>query len=391
MKRKGLFITVLSTMLLGVGVFAGVSSVSENAPVEKAEAYKVPSKFFIQFNNNTWKETSSKVCFYLFNNDVSKDAWCDYVYPDGKSKYMEYTYDLDFTPKGAIAFRVNKTDTRAPGSWMFGNDRGDSAIWSTTNDITVDDVIWLGDHYENSKWTVSGSWGFDDITIKGGASQSWSTPTVDFKLTNYKTTGAALEVYGEYTLPANTYFKSIRGTEWIGTYSAHDSIKSNFNGGGSSNIHNIESGTYEFYFDYEAKSLYITDPVYAAADEWAQYFLNNVGCDSTGVNLPTGWSDCATEYAKLKGASKDLIYGATAKQNGSYIEKAVARYDHALVSHPTLDRFIKNSSNVSRAVSSPFGIQMETNNTQATITIVVTTLISVVAVGGFFLLKRKAR
>lgn len=38
MKRKGLFITILSTMLLGVGVFAGVSSVSENAPVEKAEA-----------------------------------------------------------------------------------------------------------------------------------------------------------------------------------------------------------------------------------------------------------------------------------------------------------------------------------------------------------------
>lgn len=391
MKRKGLFITILSTMLLGVGVFAGVSSVSENAPVEKVEAYKLSSKFFIQFNNNTWKETSSKVCFYLFNNDVSKNAWCDYVYPDGQSKYMEYTYDLDFTPKGAIAFRVDKTDTRSPGSWMFNDNRSSDAIWSTTNDITVDDVIYLGDYYNNSKWTVSGSWGFDDITIKGGASQSWSTPTVDFKLTNYKTTGAALEVYGEYTLPANTYFKSIRGTEWIGTYSAHDSIKSNFNGGGENNIHNIAGGTYEFYFDYEAKSLYITDPVYAAADEWAQYFLSHVGCDSTGVKLPTGWSNCATEYGKLTGASKDLIYGATAKQDGSYIEKAVARYDHALVSHPTLDRFIKNSSNVSRAVSSPFGIPMETNNTQATITIVVTTLISVVAVGGFFLLKRKAR
>ncbi|MBO5578198.1 MAG: hypothetical protein J5955_03740 [Bacilli bacterium] len=70
-------------------------------------------------------------------------------------------------------------------------------------------------------------------------------------------------------------------------------------------------------------------------------------------------------------------------------QRSPARANYSLSSN--IDRFIKNSSNVSRAVSSPFGIPMETSNTQATITIVVTTLISVVAVGGFFLLKRKAR
>ncbi len=382
MKRKGLFITILSTMLLGVGVFAGVSSVSENAPVEKAEAASYSGSVIIKKNDNNMRWTGCKLTAWLFAGNTG--TWGTAV-QNTDTLYQVYSWEgLAFNPTGIIILRVADNWSKYSDPWKNP--------YCRTGDITLDDlsVIWM-----NGDASSDGNYGTYtvDAVVKGGASQDWTTPTVNTRLSNIKVNeDGVLEAYGTVTLEANTYFKTLKANStWCGAYSAHDSIKSNFNGGGSSNIHNIKAGTYEFYFDYEGCSTYITDPVYAAADEWAQYFLSHVGCDSTGVKLPTGWSNCATEYGKLTGASKDLIYGATAKQDGSYIEKAVARYDHALVSHPTLDRFIKNSSNVSRAVSSPFGIPTETNNTQATITIVVTTLISVVAVGGFFLLKRKAR
>ena len=66
MKRKGLFITVLSTMLLGVGVFAGVSSVSENAPVEKAEAASYSGSVIIKKNDSNMRWTGCKLTAYLF-------------------------------------------------------------------------------------------------------------------------------------------------------------------------------------------------------------------------------------------------------------------------------------------------------------------------------------
>lgn len=96
MKRKGLFITVLSTMLLGVGVFAGVSSVSENAPVEKAEAWSgstTDSSLYIYFtrpsdwgNNgiriHTWNENgpgtkweSAWLMTFMYNNEYGQSVF----------------------------------------------------------------------------------------------------------------------------------------------------------------------------------------------------------------------------------------------------------------------------------------------------------------------------
>ena len=395
MKRKSIVITTSLAMLLGLGIAGGLSvnRAVKSSRVVKADTSTVlgdSGKIFLQLNTNEWKSSSSKIGLYMFNNSVSKSAWGGYVTPSGTSRYVEYSYDLDFTPNQCIAFRVS-SDAPAMGQWLFDDNRSDSRIYSTTNDTTFDNVVWLGNYYTDSKWTESGAYDINAV-VKGGNADEWSVATVDAALTNVKVNGSdKLEVYGEVALPANTYFKVVKGgSKWCGAYTFHSSISNNLSGGGESNIHNTAAATYEFYFVYNDETVYITDPAMAAADEWAQYFLNHVGCDANGVNLPSGWSACANEYAKLSGDAKDIVYGTTGNESGNYLEQAVARYDYAVAHHAGLSRFIVNSSDTPRAARYVPASQLTSaveNNGLLIIGIV--SLVATSAVAGYFLLRKK--
>ena len=389
--RKLLGGLILSTVLAaGIGVSVASRKLAMEVKAEHSIDFGNSGTIYLQLNTDTWQSSSSKIGLYMFNNSVGKSAWGGYVTPSGSSRFVEYSYSLSFTPTQCIAFRMDPS-APAMGDWCWASDRGDSRIWSTTNDTDFKNVVWLGNYYKDSKWTESGAYDLDAV-VKGGSSQSWSTPTVDAKLTHVKVNGSDnLEVFGSVSLPDNTYFKIVKGgSVWCGDYSAHSSIASNLNGGGDANIHNISAATYEFYFDYDGCSTYITDPDMAAADEWAQYFLTNVGCDESGASLPSGWTVCATEYAKLSGNSKNIVYGATAKVDGNYIEQAVARYDVAVRNHSSLDRFIVNSGNTPRAAAiNNNPIAQITANSGSMIAIIAISVVSLAAVGGYFLFRKK--
>ena len=340
--KKGLIIATTLAMMLGVGVAVGAHQ--SKAVEVKAASYS--GSIIIQKNDNDAKWDGCNIVGYLFNS--TSNTW-GAVASNTSNKYQEYSWSISFEPTTIIMLRV-------PTNWSSSWDNpwwdGEGGIYARTGNVTLSstDVIWMdGNAKEGSNW---GTYQVDAV-VKGGASQSWSTPTVDTKLASIKiNSDNKLEAYGSVSLPADTYFKVVKGGDtWCGNYSAHSSIASNLNGGGSDNIHNIAAATYEFYFDYDAETVYITDPAMAAADEWAQYFLSNVGCDATGKDEPTGWNACATEYGKLSGDAKNIVYGATADPSGNYVEHAVARYEQALRSHPSLSHFIVNSGNTPRALA----------------------------------------
>ena len=316
---------------------AGVFAIANSSSSQKAEAVKADSTVdygnsglvYLELNTGDWKYTGSKIALYMFNDSVSKNAWGDFVTPDGTSRYIEYPYSLDFTPQGCIAFRFDP-GVETCGQWCFDNDRSNSAVWSTTNDITFKKVIALGQYYEKSKWTTSSS--HDLLTeVKGGATDDWKVATVDVQLTHTKiTNGNTLEVYGEVELPAGTYFKVVKGgSVWCDNYNAEDAIKSNFTGGSGSNIHNTAAGTYEFYFAYEGASLWIADPITAAADEWAQNFLG-ANCIATKSN----WAAQGVAFGNLGAKSQALLAGQAHIDHNteatSYIAQAVQRYDYII-------------------------------------------------------------
>ena len=353
MKAKKVIALLSLSFVMGIGAFAALGGLSSKEAEPVAADHPTPygnsGTIYLRLDTGDWKYSGSKICLYMFNNSESKAGWGDFVTPNGTDTYVEYSYNLDFTPTACIAWRLDP-GVETMGDWVWESDRGNPAIWSTTNDIDFNHVIWLGNYYTDSKWTESGSFGLSAVVV-GGASDDWTgDPTVDTALTNVKSDGSNLEVYGTVSLPANSYFKVLKtGSQWCGTYTAHPSIASNLeNTVGEGNIHNTNAATYAFSFHYDTPAIYITDPVIAEADEWAQYFLANVGCDPNGVNLPTGWSDCATEYGKLSGGAKDIIYGATGDPAGSFVEQAVARYDVAVAHHSELSHFIVSSSSVVR-------------------------------------------
>ena len=396
MKVTNIIASIALVGLLGAGVFASVSSNIQQAPEEVAADidvnYGTSGKVFLQLNTSTWRSTDAKIGLYMFKNgDGGGSAWGDLVTPSSSSRFVEYSYNnLSFTPEGCIAFRVTSA-TESIGSWCFENNRGNAAILSTTDDITFNNVVWLGEHYENSKWTQSGSYNLDAV-VKGGASDNWSVATIDQRLTDVKVNDSDnLEVYGKITLAANTYFKVVKGgSTWCGGYTPNALVADNLENSASGNIHNTAKATYEIFFDYDGESSYITDPVLADADKWSQSFLSTVGCDPDGIDLPTGWSTCASSYASLDGDVKDYIYAASANVGGTSTEQAVARYDLARKNHPSLSNFIVDSHNTPRTAHlAPVSGIVETNNTTAIIIIVAVSLVSISAIGGYFFLRKR--
>lgn len=375
MKIKHLFLSLGLAGALGFGVFAGLSMKGQ---VKEAKAVDYSGSIIVQKNDNDMKYTGSKLVAYFFDSD-SHNGWGPAVANTG-NKYQQYSWTLDFEPTTIIMLRVDSEKWDSADPWK--------EIFCRTGNVTLgDDILWMNGNSNES----SGHGTFSlDAAVKGGATDSWTEATVQVPLDHVKTNGNIIEAYAEVNLPANTYFKVLKaGSTWCGNYTAHSSIASNLTGGGESNIHNTAAATYEFYFDYENLTTYITDPVLAAADEWAQDFLEG-GCSATMAD----WDDHGTEFKKLSAESKALFTAIASggNEDGSYIEQAVARYDLVEIRYgkTAYEEFMgreaagklnpKASNMISRLTDQP---------TFSILAVVVISSTIVLAVGGLFLLKKK--
>lgn len=333
MKKYRLLKLISAVALLGGGAFALASKKAESVKADTTVGVGESGKILLQLNTSEWQSSGSQIGLYMFNNSVSKSAWGDLVTPSGSSRYVEYSYNLDFTPAQCIAFRFDP-GVEVMGDWCWENDRGNSAIWSTTGNTDFKDVVWLGNYYPDSKWTESGAYNLDAV-VKGGASDSWTEATVDTRLTNVKVNADdKIEVYGSVTLPADTYFKVVKEGEWLGNWDAEPAIKSNFSGDGSSNIHNTAAGTYSFYFAYDAKTLWIADPIQAEADDWAHDFLS-VNCVATKAQ----WSTMGARYNAMSSEAKAKFVAEAHVTHDAvvtgFIAQAVQRYDYVIQRYGT--------------------------------------------------------
>ena len=137
---------------------------------------------------------------------------------------------------------------------------------------------------------------------------------------------------------------------------------------------------------------------YLVAYAYAGYFLTNVGCDSNGVNVPSGWSTVATRYASLSDDVKNYLYSfdveaARAIDAGDDIVLMFDRYNWAVSNNPNnLSHFITNAAGTARLVSSTklsFSIMDNNNSTNIIPLIVIISLVSVTAIGGFFFIRKR--
>ena len=143
---------------------------------------------------------------------------------------------------------------------------------------------------------------------------------------------------------------------------------------------------------------YIDDIVFIGTDNqaavgaygYAAEFLNETAEDcaaGTGINsttwssLGSSWSSCESSYA----GSNSYFLSKTANENGKIIEEALARYDNILANYGGTNFMNRSTSGGAKLMLSK--IAGENTNTIAIIVII--SLVSVTAIGGYFFIKRR--
>ena len=391
-------LSLLAVSAIGVGV-----GLQANNKAEKVEATTYTGSIIVQKDDSDMRYTGSKLVAYFFD-DESGTGWGEAI-ANTDTKYQEYTWSLEFDPTKIIMLRVDAENWKANDPW--------NNVWSRTGNVTLSgtDVIWMnGSAAEGNEGTGWGTYS-TDVTISGGTSDNWSEDIVNTKLSSRKFSNdmEKLEVYGLVTIPANTYFKAHKasGDSWHNVYDAEDSLKSRFSivESDKANILDTVGGTYEIYFKFdESNALWITDPISAAADEWAQEFLGS-GANACNATTKANWGTLADDYEDLAtsyGSAFTTIFTSEVHADHEdevvgYIKLAVQRYDYVL------QRYSINAANddehgyedfMLRAGKIPSGeirtISSETATTNnTTMIIVLASVVTLAAVGGYFLLRKR--
>ncbi len=91
------------------------------------------------------------------------------------------------------------------------------------------------------------------------------------------------------------------------------------------------------------------------SEEFATDFLNSITCNNNGETAPTlsrSWSELATLYSTVDDNHKNALRYATANENGSIVEQAMARYDLLCRKYSEFNNFIgRSSANPSNSIS----------------------------------------
>lgn len=181
------------------------------------------------------------------------------------------------------------------------------------------------------------------------------------------------------------YYGSLEGSE--------DGVNASAEGG---YIKIPTAGLYMVYFKKSTHQCWVSFAgTPQVAYHFANYFLDNVGCDPNGQNVPSGWNVCADKYAALSNDAKDYIYDAEnqdAFTAGDPLDQMIERYEWAINHNPNgLSHFITNRSGTPRGAyfggTSTVTIDNQQNNAMYVLAAVVGT--SLLAAGSFLLLRKK--
>lgn len=386
MKFKKIIFGLVS--ILGIGAAVGVANIHNQVnEAKEAKADGTSGSLICKLGNIAkWSEGNAKLCAYL--TDDSSTYWTSLQTLSSSTSLYKFDYTISFTPTKLIWVRMNPAATS--GNW--------NQKWNQTGDLSWNEATYLQNQWDPttsqcSQWTVSAQVRSNQVT-DFGTKQTLSTIGIN----GYGNP----EVSGSVSLIENEEFKILAGDGvWSGYYGTPSALSTAISGGSTTersddnpNIVCEIAGTYDFYFDTETKKLWISRQDIVDADGWATTFNNNVGCDPTGVDLPTGWSTVSSAYSSLSNDAKDYIYAGTADVDGDNLARALATYDYAVSHHASLEKFIKNSSNAVRTSSSNYRVTVfEINNTNGAAPIIVSVIavLALTAVGGYYFLSKNKK
>lgn len=333
-----------------------------------------------------WQNGAANYAVKFTSTDYpSLEGWSNYVAVPVNEGLVVVSYSLGFKPTHMRIVRYN--NTYAEQDWE--NDKT-ANIWNQSlNNIQMSNIVNISEG--GSGWT---GWPM----IYGGLKNASYDPHCYFSSVSLDENSHTI-----YTIPSVPIYKGFlwyvkvspydNNYDSFKTFTLDPAVEDCFSVGEYKKVQTDVGGTYSVTFDSTAQVFHIGPSATSEVDTWAQYFLDNVGCDETGATLPSGWSDCATSFASLSAPAKDFFYFSDANENGNVVEQALARYDYARRMHGTLNKFIKNRWNVERVRNAIRDIVIHndvlaSSNTSTAI-VIIATATCLITVGGYFIFKKK--
>ncbi len=326
--------------------------------------------------SETWETGYKKIVYLSAHNwggssTIGDAAWVDF----GSCTITKYAYNT--TPS-----QIQSLGTDTINKYNR---------YSTSEPVAISEYEFSGNWYENSALTQSYSTKL--IVSNTNLYAKYNSVSVAFQdgqAMSYNSTNSQFEAIRYFE--DNETFHIVKTVETTPTnYAALDSyMSSSVATSDGTNVTVKSEGTYAVYFKSDNTIWLELATAEQEAYMYAGFFLGNVGCDSSGVSLPSGWSTVAARYDSLSDDAKDIFYSASANESGTTIEQTAARYDYAVAHHSSLTRFMKNSSGTARAVAARAINPVIFNNTTSVTTIIVAlATISLLGVTGYFFLRKK--
>ena len=354
-------------------------------------------EIYLDLTQIDWEKDNAKFGVYFFDendkNNDDKKVFTDFAteVPSEDGIYI-VSYELNFVPTHMIGVRFKSTCTTP--NW---NDKDNQ-----TEDLTFYRYGVIGVTDWNKGWSDF----LATVKIDG--------VTDEIVLDNYKRNDQdQSEHYNDYIdLKANDEFvikyheSDITKSKEFYSMDCLDVLKVEGNkhfeiDEANHKIKVLKSGTYSFYFkaDVDNGQVFISKPEIAFADVWAKSFLEGIKEEETSCEkTKTNWSSHKDEYDNLPHGAK--VFLLNVEHSGidvefeNYYERAIQRYDYIIYLYgtSTYNDYIGrvNAGKITpRSTFNPIIGAFSSDNSTPIALVVIISVVSLTAVGGYIFLKRR--
>lgn len=379
---KTIVAIALSTVGLGSAVTLGVVA-NNDQKVQQAEAAGETRIYLDMSGFTDWYSSSASFKVHTWNN-----AKGDQYHAVTKVADAYYFADVDLaTYASGGGYRFTRFNSTGSSEWNRG-------AWQSY-------TAGQGTYYRASGWT-DGSWSEADQKtweVVGATNGIWAGGDQDINITlDFRFNNEGLAFFSTTVeLTAGSVFKvkdsdnKYFGYNAIETGSGSVISTGDVSGSGTSNITVVNSGSYEIYMKPFAGKFWMQENSTATATSWATSFLSDTGtiCSVGGENanhlsaLQAVWSDLKDSFDDLTLGARNIIKVGTANAT---VSEAHNRYVHIMTRYAgELDAFEDWEVSASR------NIMPLANETNAVVIITIVSVISLSALGAYFLLRRKRK
>ena len=342
-----------------------------------------------------WENDGAKFGVYFFGAN-NKEAFSSFAVSVPNQKHIWIaSYELDFTPTGMIGVRFQPT---APTpSWDYDTDQTQNLTFYRYGVIGIKN--WKNDGWSDFLATVKIDGVTDEIVLDNYKrnDQNQSEHYNDYidlvagKEFVIKYHASEAEEYAPkdfYSMDCLDILK-VEGKEYFEIDETNHKIRV------------LKSGTYSFYFkaDVDNGQVFISKPEIAFADVWAKSFLEGTGKDTSCEKTKTNWGKHENEFKELPHGAKLFLLNVAHVDDPkvvfkNYYDRAIQRYDYVIFLYGTstyndyIGR-VKAGKVTPRSTYNPIIGAFSSDNSTPIALVVIISVVSLTAVGGYIFLKRR--